>query len=172
MWCLPTSPKAKNHSRSEHHCQRHHLLPARANIVPKQKSTALAVLFCLRRVDKKDANYSLLFLSCFLSLICFKKIKNKTMAANTSSIEQTLKANGISMNKSKRFIIQLSNKHNVAISGITLTFFISPPPFWVYYSTLPRGLQEKMKHSLREYEAEALRLPRSTRYARVKRSAH
>ena len=28
-----------------------------------------------------------------------------------------------------------------------------------------------MKHSLREYEAEALRLPRSTRCARVKRSA-
>jgi len=87
------------------------------------------VLFCLRRVDKKDANYSLLFLSCFLSLICFKKMKNKTLAANTSSIEQTLKANGISMKKSKRFIIQLSNKHNVAISGITLSFFISPPPF-------------------------------------------
>ena len=32
--------------------------------------------------------------------------------------------------------------------------------------------KRKMKHSLREYEAEALRLPRSTRYARVKRSAH
>lgn len=67
------------------------------------------------------------------------------LAANTSSIEQTLKANGISMKKSKRFIIQLSNKHNVAISGITLSFFISPPPFWVYYSKLWGRVQEVEK---------------------------
>ena len=85
----------------------------------------------LRRVDKKDATYFLLFLSCF-----FTKIKDKILAANTSSILQTLKANGISMNKSKIPIIQLNNKHNNAINGITLSFFISPPPFWFHYITV------------------------------------
>ena len=39
-----------------------------------------------------------------------------------------------------------------------IRFFISPPPFWVYYSIPRDELQEEMKHSLREYEAEALRL--------------
>ena len=59
-----------------------------------------------------------------------QKINNNTLAANTSSMEQTLKANGISIvHKSKKVIMQLNNKHNVAISGITLSFFISPPPF-------------------------------------------
>ena len=31
--------------------------------ISKQKSTALAVLFCLRRVDKKDATYKTSFVS-------------------------------------------------------------------------------------------------------------
>ena len=58
------------------------------------------------------------------------------LAANTSSILQTLKANGISMNKSKIPIIQLNNKHDNAINGITLSFFIFLPPFWFYYITV------------------------------------
>ena len=39
-WCdvCPLRRKAKLHSRSEHHCRRQHRLPARANIVPKQKA--------------------------------------------------------------------------------------------------------------------------------------
>ena len=53
----------------------------------------------------------------------------------------------------------------------TNTFFIIAPPFRYYYSILWGRLQEEMKHSLREYEAEALRLLWSTRFARVKRSA-
>ena len=87
--------------------------------------------FFLARIDKKDATYFLLFLSCF-----FTKIKDKMLAANTSSILQTFKANGISMNKSKIPIIQLNNKHNNPINGITLSFFIYPPPVWFYYITV------------------------------------
>ena len=72
------------------------------------------------------------------------------LAADTSSILQTLKANGISMNKSKIPIIQQNNKHNNAINGITLSFFISPPPFWVYYITLWSAFQ--CKNAFRQSE--------------------
>ena len=79
-------------------------------------------------------------------------------AVITSSKLQTLKANGSSMHKSRGTMIQLTTRHKNAISGIMLTFFISSPPFRYYYSILWDRLQEEMKHSLREYEAEALRL--------------
>ena len=116
-----------------------------------KKHICVADVLFLRRVDKKDATYFLLFLSCFIT-----KIKNKMLAANTSSILQTLKANGISMNKSKTPIIQLNNKHNNAINGITLSFFIYPPPFWVYYSTVFGVLQDTRGKEVK-YSADAER---------------
>ena len=50
-------------------------------------------------------------------------------AVITSSKLQTLKANGSSMHKSKKPMIQLRTKHKDATSGIMLTFFMYLPPF-------------------------------------------
>ena len=50
-------------------------------------------------------------------------------AVITSSKLQTLKANGSSMHKSKRPMVQLRTKHKNATSGIMLTFFMYLPPF-------------------------------------------
>ena len=74
-------------------------------------------------VEKKMPSYFLLFF-CFIT-----KIKSKMHAVITSSKLQTLKANGSSMHKSKKPMIQLRTKHKNATSGIMLTFFMYLPPF-------------------------------------------
>ena len=94
----------------------------KANFVEKAHLRCRCAFFW-RVLTEKMPSYFLLFF-CFITTI-----KSKMHAVITSSKLQTLKANGSSMHKSKRPMIQLKNKHKDAASGIMLTFFIFLPPF-------------------------------------------